>query len=146
MQVNDQKITKEFCKGKTLIFFPRSFDEAVFIQRQIFKMGFKWGKGSYDFEDSSTTVIDSDARLLEGLLLEKNKEALFARPDTEELRSGVLCDPAQLDETYLPPQQQVMEQFNKLSDRVEQVAAMVDELRAEMSPKKLDKPLSGRML
>lgn len=133
MYINDQKITKEFCKGKDLVFFPQTLEEAQFIQRKIFEMGFKWGKGEYDFENRSVTIEFSSARLLEGLHLDK-KGNLFAKPSNDGLISGLLCTSAQFDEKYLSPHEQLLAEFNKLS-------AKVDAIYEELRPTKLDKPV-----
>lgn len=139
MKINDQKITREFCERKLLVFFPRTLEEAQFIQRKIFEMGFQWGKGTYDFENGSTTVQVSDHRLLEGLVLDE-KGNLFAHPIKKHLQSGLLCDTAQFDEAYLTSQQKMMEQFNKLSARIEEIAKSVARIEKELQPKNLDKP------
>ena len=46
MENNKSKIDRNFCINKALIFYPKTVEEARFIQERIFHMGFSWADGS----------------------------------------------------------------------------------------------------
>ena len=134
MKPNDQKITREFCKGKTLIFYPQTQEEAAFIQRRIFALGFKWPSGSTEVGKLADCVSH-------GILLNAGS-VLYHSPASTNLDVGLLCTSAQFDENHLPPEQVfIREQFNKLAARIEEIAKDVAEIKKELQPARLDKPL-----
>ena len=131
MKNNTAVITKEFCKGKTLIFFPQTEEEAAFIQRKIFAMGYRW------VEDPGTSVRHISESVNTGMVLDE-KGFLWFNPSAKSLATGLLCTSDQFDEKYLSPDRTFMlEQFNKLS-------AKIDAVYEELRPPTLDKPIRSK--
>lgn len=133
MRINDQKITPELAAQADLVFFPKSLEEAVFIQRKLFDMGFTWGSGTYEFENGSTDLISADTRLLEGLQLDREKGGLFAHPDKDALNDGLLCTVEQLAKDFVSPHQQLLNAFNDVSRRL---AALEEQINPRVLEKK----------
>ena len=133
MRINTEKITPESCKGKTLLFYPQTEEEAAFIQRRIFALGFKWSANRVEVQETAGCVQ-------KGMVLEDT--TLYFNPTSENREKGFLCTSAQFDENYLPPEQVfIREQFNKLAARIEEIAKDVAEIKKELQPARLDKPL-----
>lgn len=134
MNTNNEKITKEFCEGKTLIFQPKTEDEAAFIQRTFFAMGFKW------IRDCGTKVGWLSECVLKGMAL--NQEGLCFSVSDDGKERGLLCAASQFDEIYMSPETTfLLAQFNKLAARIEEIATDVAEIKKQLQPEKLDKPV-----
>ena len=130
MRINTEKITPEFCKGKTLLFYPQTEEEAAFIQRRIFALGFKWSANRVEVQETAGCVQ-------KGMVLEDT--TLYFNPTSENREKGFLCTSAQFDEVFVSFEQKVLEQFNKLSARIEEITQRVDAIYKELQPAKLDK-------
>jgi hypothetical protein len=132
MQTNREILTREFCRDRRLIFFPKTEQEAEFIQRRLFGMGFKWPNGA-------TEARCLDDCVAGGMILTSDG-AIYHRPSRSD--NGLLCTSAQFDENYLPPDMALlMEQFNQLSAQMKELAKSVAEIQKELQPQKLDKPI-----
>ena len=128
MDINTAVITKEFCKGKTLIFFPQTEEEAASIQRKIFAMGYNWGN------NCGASIRDTSGSVSGGMVLDE-QGLLWTIPRERHFATGLLCASDQLDEKYLSPDRAFMlELFNKLS-------AKIDAVYEELRPPTLDKPI-----
>lgn len=131
MQENREKITKDFCRGKILLFFPKTENEAAFIQRQIFSLGFKWCR------EYGTEVSFLDRCVVSGMELDDG--VLYTGPSESDRNRGVLCNSAQFDDSYVAPltdREMLMAIFNRLAAVEKQQA----EILAELRPKILQKP------
>ena len=132
MKPNDQKITREFCKGRTLIFYPRTEEEAGFIQRRLFELGCGWCNDRAVVQNVKDCVSH-------GIFLDAGK-IYYDGGNTAAGRNALLCTSAQFDENYLPPEQVfIWEQFNQLAARIEEINKKVDAIYKELQPAKLDK-------
>jgi len=133
MQENTQKITKEFCCNRSLIFFPETKEEAAYIQEKLFAMGYAW-------ESGRKTASFIDGCLQHGVIL-KN-EIIYHGPDSNMSRYFV-CKSSQLPggQKFMPPveQESLREEFNELSKLVREMSKKVDEMYGEVMPKSLDK-------
>ncbi len=121
---NEEKITKEFCQGKGLIFFPKTVEDAQFIQDSFILMGFKWGD-----PDTLSDCVSNGMVLKEGLL--------YSSPNTESRTTGFLCTSDQFSVEYKSDRELIMQLFNQVADLGKMVNAIYDELQ----PKVLDKPV-----
>jgi hypothetical protein len=121
VKINDQKITKELCAGKILIFCPKTEDEAIFINRQMGELGLL----------KQTNPLKEPARCVTvGFVLKDSELHYF---DAGLHHTGFVCTKDQFDKNYISPETAfIMEQFNKLS-------AKVDAIYEELKPAKLDK-------
>ena len=115
---NTSLLTREFCAGKALVFFPQTGEEAVFIQRKLFEMGYKWSGGGEIVKLVDECVgggmvlalWGGGARLMHGARNER----------------GLLCTVDQFDEPFdrndprnAPSEREMMMiLFNKLSTRL----------------------------
>ena len=137
MKPNDQKITREFCKGRTLIFYPRTEEEAGFIQRRLFELGCVWCNDRAVVQNVKDCVSH-------GIFLDAGK-IYYDGGNTAAGRNALLCTSAQFDQGAAPeltPEEQksLREEFNALAALVKDMAKKVDALYDEVMPKKLDKP------
>lgn len=134
MQENTQKITKEFCQGKVLLFYPRTAEESVFIQRKVFEMGYKWA-------DNTVEITLVEKSLLTGMALDRAGR-LWVSPNTEHRTTGWLCTSNQFNEDYLSPDQTfILEQFNKLAARLDRLETKIDAIYDELRPQMIQKPI-----
>ena len=86
---NTQKLTKEFCTGKVLIFYPRTEEEAADIQRQLFRLGFAWLRPEQKVQLLTECVQ-------EGMMVDETGR-LFLHPTQTAKDRGLLCTLAQFD-------------------------------------------------
>ena len=128
---NTQKITREFCQGKRLLFFPRTEDEAICIQRKFFALGYKWA-------DGDGAVKRAELCVKKGMVL--NDGQLYDSPGSESLQKGFLCTADQFDDAYKTDRELLLDLFNRLAAIEKQQA----EILAELRPQQLDKPISGK--
>jgi len=134
LQTNQEKITKEFCLGKRLIFYPKTEQEAALIQRKFFDMGFRWSSGSAE-------VMRLDDCVSHGVLLTA-ESVLYHSPSSSSTETGLLCTSAQFDENHLSPEMTfMMTQFNQLAAQLKELARAVAEIKKELQPQRLDKPV-----
>jgi hypothetical protein len=133
MKANSEKITRDFCRGKKLAFFPETRDEAVFIQKTVFSFGFKW-------RDGDTHVAEIENSVAKGIGLSDGTMHYFK--DAPDLGGYLICRATQLDENYLPPEQmRLIEVFSRLMARIDGLEAKIDRISKEISPREIDKPL-----
>jgi hypothetical protein len=133
MKANKEKITREFCRGKTLLFFPTSTEEAAFIQRKLFDMGFKWCK-----EFGTRISFEKDC-VSSGMTLDE-KGSLWTDSLPKHKEKGLVCTSSQFDKSYISPEDLMLEQFNKLSARIDAISQKVDAIYDEVMPHTLNKP------
>lgn len=128
---NTEKITREFCQGNRLLFFPRKDDDAICIQQKFFAMGYKWGDGDGSVGNVALCVE-------KGMVLSEGK--FYTSPNSESLQRGFLCTVDQFDDTYKTDRELLLELFNRLAAIEKQQA----EILAELRPQQLDKPILGK--
>jgi len=137
MQTNQERLTKEFCRGKRLVFYPKTEAEAEWIQRHLFGMGFKWANGSRE-----VSRLDDCAN--HGMLL-TSQGNLYHGPSSPDTETGLLCTGAQFNENYLSPEMTFfMTQFNQISAQLKELTRAVAEIQKELQPQKLDKPVTKK--
>jgi hypothetical protein len=138
-------ITKEFCKDKTLVFYPKSEGEATFIQKSLFAMGFNWSGASKDKLYSASCVTY-------GIELSE-KGNLYISPTVSTLQTAVFCTAAQFDPPFSAAQHSeisavstdrnlmllLIENFNQMAKRIDDLAGQVADIKAEIAPKHLQK-------
>lgn len=91
---NNQKIDRALCQQATLVFFPKTNDEAVFIQERILGMGFAW-------KDMTQTVEHTDACVETGLVL--GAQGMTTHPSVDSIYNGRLCSAEQFNKAcHLP--------------------------------------------
>lgn len=142
-----EKITKEFCKGKTLLFHPESEAEAEFIQQSLFRMGFCWDSGKI-FPLNLKQCCET------GFILWSEDNRLYTNFGPHARKTSVLCTSAQFDppfaktmvqlSTNSDPMALILQEFNKMAERIDRLSAEVqdlnqkmDKLTAEIAPKHL---------
>lgn len=127
-QTNNTSLTAAFCLNNRLIFRPRSEEEALFIQERLSAFGIRWVNG-----DPVGTRVAECAR--HGMIVDEGK--LFYNPRSEE--GSILCTADQFGAEYIPPDKRfLMEQFNKLSAKIDVLTEKVDRLYAELHPEMAD--------
>lgn len=131
-----EKITKNFCKNRILLFYPQTEPEAAFIQQNLLDMGFSWGERG---ASNSTAFLRESIR--DGLTLKENG-LLYYGPSELSRAKGIICTSAEFDPPFdkspLAHQSErelIMTLFNKLSLLADEVAA----IKAEIMPRHLDK-------
>ncbi len=129
MKENTAKITKELCQNNVLLFYPQTTDEAEFIQRKIFDLGFAWSYGS--------KVDNLDECVSGGMVLDHG--TLYYSPDNVSKEKGLLCTSSQLDENYIAPPT-LEQQVKALAEEVTVLHATIDAIYEAIAPKTLDKP------
>jgi hypothetical protein len=131
-----EKITKNFCKNRILLFYPQTEAEAAFVQQNLLDMGFTWGERG---ASNATAFLRESVK--EGLTLKENG-LLYYAPSELTKAKGIICTSAEFDppfdKTILEHQSErelIMTLFNKISALSDEVAA----IKAEIMPKHLNK-------
>jgi hypothetical protein len=88
-----EKITREYCQDKILLFYPKTEKESEFIQRSLFALGFCWCDG-----DTEPALLNRSIE--EGLSLVDAE--LYSSPSEDNRRNGVICTSAQFNPPFLP--------------------------------------------
>ncbi|MCE9507490.1 MAG: hypothetical protein K8R48_04130 [Alphaproteobacteria bacterium] len=131
MQYNKERLTREFCRDKRLLFLPKTEAQAEWIQRHLFDMGFRWPNGK-----AEVSRLDDCARY--GMLL-TSEGTLYHSISSGD--PGLLCTAEQFNENYMSPDMVLlMDRFNQLSAQMKEIAQAVAEIQKELQPQKLDKP------
>lgn len=132
MQHNKERLTKEFCQSRRLVFFPKTEQEAALIQRKLFSMGFAWANGAVD-----ARCLDDCVK--SGMIL-TSEGVIYHSPSSGD--NGLVCTSAQFDENYLSPDMALlMGEIKKLSAQITALTEEVAEIKKELQPQKLDKPV-----
>jgi len=144
MEKNTETITREFCQGKNLIFQPKTVEEAVFIQRKIFEMGYRWYWSRSNRVDNIEQSLNAGIELRHGQLFTGG----YSAP-----KDGILCtvhqfnepfDPKDIKNLYVPPNQEfILELFNRMAEKIDSLEDEVKQLRKEVGPKEPPKPKWG---
>lgn len=126
-------ITPEYCKGRRLIFHPKTPDEARFIQQEFFRMGIGWRSSGkkvlYCEELCATTLYVEDGALH------------YREKDPRRMVDGVVCDVSKLGH-YVPPKtaddvyQLLLDMRAEITDLRQEIA----QLRREVGPTQIEKP------
>jgi hypothetical protein len=119
---NRSKLTPEFCRKHRLLFYPRTTEDAVFIQERLADFGIHWvggaGPGSHARE-----CVDK------GMLVDGGE--LYYNPQAKS--DDILCDATQFDKNFLPPDRAfLLEQFNKLAEKIDAQSARIAELEKKV--------------
>lgn len=123
-----ERITREFClKAGRLQFFPKTHEEASFIEMQLLKMGFRW----YSDVPSISRCVAT------GMYLDLDKTIMMGKSGDV---SDVRCDSGQFEEKHVSDRDFMTEQFNRLAERMEALEARMRAMETELRPKVLDKP------
>jgi hypothetical protein len=133
--VNTQPITRELCARNDLIFYPKTAEEAAYIQTRLFSLGCFWERG-----EAASKVQYPDACAAKGLVSRRGE--LFTSPQLD--KPYLLCTADQLGEKYVPPSQAFLfEQFNLLAERLDRrfdaIEKRLDGIEAQLAPANLDK-------
>lgn len=127
-----EKLTPEFCRNNDIIFHPKNRAEARSLQRALFEMGFAWGSGVQSVQCLDECVGN-------GLVLQKG--SIYYR-GADDNTPYVHCAIERLDENYVSPERKfLMEQFDKINARLDELEKMVREVRNEVLPHEVDKPV-----
>jgi hypothetical protein len=130
--LNTEKITALFCQGKTLVFYPKTEEDSIFIQNQLFAMGYQWN-------DSSRCITAVRESIDCGIYL-KNNVIRYNTANASE--GGLLCNSSQFAKNYTSPDRAFMlEMFNKMAAQITALSEEVASLRKDLQPAKLDKPV-----
>ena len=112
MKINHEKITKEFCEDKVLIFYPKTQGEAALIQCMFFQMDhtLRVAEGVLDNQVFGTEMCVKD-----GMMIVDGKISI-PKPATGEWFSEdtYLCTIDQFADNYVS----LTSQFNDLSKRI----------------------------
>jgi hypothetical protein len=120
MQVNHEKITREFCEGKTLLFYPKNRDEVVAIQERLHEMGFQWpDKYPKDHVFDAPAFIKPCVE--SGMIALKNGIIIY-NDDRSNQWNGLLCTADQLKDNFVS---------QELTDAVDQALAVANEVSAQ---------------
>jgi hypothetical protein len=130
-----EKITKEFCKGKILLFYPKTKDEVEFILDRAFEMGFLWVNTG-----KVTSPRDIELAIEKGLNIKNEK--IYTDQTSDDKAKGIVCTGEQFDYTLdennpaaMSERELLMTLFNKVTILSEQVTY----LTSEIAPKHLQK-------
>ncbi len=116
--MHDNTVTKDFCLGKVLLFYPRTEHEAIFIHRKIIELGFEYANK----QESETRRIFN--ALSKGIMLDER--GMLGCPTKEQTKTGRTCFITQFNEDYAPPEQRFLfRQFNKASVALKQTTAQL---------------------
>src|SRR5438309_1843128 len=131
---NHEKITKEFCKEKRLVFNPKTVQEAELIQQQIFQMGYSWGNPQLVGVTNTTECISRSMLLDDGKLYTASRSYLN--------ETDLLCTSDQFADKYRSDRELMLEIFNRLAD----LSKKMDAVYEEVMPKVLKKtvPVLGK--
>jgi hypothetical protein len=135
MEIHMEKITEEFCKGKTLLFYPKTKAEVEFILDRAFEMGTYWINSG-----KVTTPRDIETAIEGGLNIKGGK--IYTNQTSDDKANGIVCTGEQFDyiidennPAAMSDRQLLMTLFNKVTVLSEQVTY----LTAEIAPKHLQK-------
>jgi hypothetical protein len=88
-----EKITKEYCKDKILLFYPKTIEESEFIQRSLFALDFDW------ISEADKEPMRLEESVEEGIILRMNGTILYS-PNSNEKENGITCTSAQFDPPF----------------------------------------------
>jgi hypothetical protein len=92
MKINTAQITKEFCKGKILLFYPATEEEASLVQQKLFDMG-------YTLAGNNTDPLPLQICISDGLVLRGDEGKFFYNPAEKSREEGLLWWWYQFDKT-----------------------------------------------
>lgn len=121
-QSSPTPLSREFCLNNRVVFYPKSIEEAVFIQDRLKDFGIGWSDGSavgrYARECADTGMLVENGRLLYN--------------PTADGRN-ILCTADQFDKEYIPPNQAfLLAQFNKMAERIDALMSRIDGLERKV--------------
>lgn len=151
------KITKEYCAGKTILFHPKSKEEVTFIHRKLSEIGIR-----------SVPIASQFEKFLQfGMYAQEGK--LYFCTSHEPPRNAVFCTSEQFDPSFIDHQvdtvgnglagsdmswsekdtmlfmfKTMLQNFNQLSARLDTLSEDVALIKAEVLPKHLGKDRLGR--
>lgn len=116
-------LTAEFCHRNNIKFYPKTVDEALFIQKRLADFGIRW------VDNSAVGANVSECTSL-GMAVQNGK--LYYNPSSST--AYITCTSEQLDRNYVPPERAfLIEQFNKMADTINTLAARVESLEKKIS-------------
>jgi hypothetical protein len=148
--VKAETITQEYCRGKNLLFYPKSESEAAFIQQSLFNLGLSWGSRRKD-----TLYLKESVQ--KGLVLNDKLGGLYLSSGQADRAIGTICSSAQFDppfDTNTPEHRErlvreygtekemmilLLDKFNSMAERIDTLSAQVEKLNAEIAPTHLQK-------
>lgn len=133
MYVNTEKITQEFCRGRTLVFRPASVEEARKIQARLFALGFGWRRGG------KKILMEKDC--VEGGLTLSDDGCIYFGVNDEAQQKGFLCTLAQFNKPLAGDD--LLKAYNLLSKEVTGLRNRVKELESALKKKSDDKLKPG---
>jgi hypothetical protein len=129
MTISERRITRENAENELIMFRPKTPAEAEALQKKLFSLGFAWASGRTEPAGLEDSVAN-------GIVLIKG--SMYTKGPQDD-RSYTVCQAEQLDEDYLPPdQQRVMNCFNVIAERLDAIERRLANLE---NPQPLDKPV-----
>jgi hypothetical protein len=147
-----EKITKEYCAGKTVLFHPKSKEEATFIYRRLSELGIR-----------SVPIASQFEKFLKfGMYAQEGR--LYFCSSHEPPKNAVFCTSEQFDPSFIDHQVDLvsnglagsnmswsekdamllmfgtmLKNFNQLSARIDTLTEDIALIKAEVLPKHLSK-------
>ncbi len=119
---NQSTLTPEYCRRHRLIFYPKTMDEAIFIQERLSEFSIRWVSGE-PVGNFARECVDK------GMLVDNG--ALYYNPERKP--GDVVCDSSQFDKKYIPPDRAfLLEQFNKMAEKIDALSSRVAELESKV--------------
>jgi hypothetical protein len=128
-----EKITPEFCEDKTLLFYPKSNEDAKFIMHTLYALGFAKGvppSAEQEAEEDLTYTIEK------GIVL-KSDGYVYVNPMPATIAEATLCTSAQFGiptgkDTLPECNDSIIQQFNQNAERMERLTAAVQRLELQI--------------
>lgn len=134
MQEYKDKISPETSEGRFLFFYPADTDEARILVGKLRDAGFK-------MREKASTAMSVKNMVAEGVGVINGE--YFCNPNRGWNGAPLgnwLCTIDQIDSDYLPPEQRMMvDLFNKLTARIDELAEKIDRIEQQVCPQEMDK-------
>jgi hypothetical protein len=127
--INQEPITRALVETNDLVFYPKTENEAIFIQQRLFELGARWG--------SHGAVVDEVANCIAKGMICKRGELLYNPVLSEPY---LHCTSEQFSQDFVPPERAfLIEQFRIIAERLERIEQRLDGIESELTPSHLDK-------
>lgn len=123
------RLTREFLRANSVVFFPASEGEAIYIQQRLGAMGIRWVDGARMLENP-------DLAVRRGLIVDEGK--MFVGNE-DVSREYIIASVRDLSDHVDAPMAQLEARISALEDRLDRVLALLspqDDMRLRLAPKK----------
>jgi len=137
-----EKVTREMAMQNTLLFLPENEEQATYVQKRLFALGFSWENGAMEFlrAKDGRTVRSLKECTESGIVLYHQRIYCLGRGDSA--KGYKLCDIRQLATDYVPPQDasapqlpdRLMQMFSEVTARLSAIEDRLSKIEERLAP------------